>query len=59
MGNYLHPIHETDLASICVIFSPGQQALPMGRTVALFRTSTDDELSHAVEFDFGYHVVHV
>jgi len=59
MGNYLHPIREPDLASVCVIFSPGEQALPLGRTVALFRTSTDDELSHAVGRDFEYHVVYV
>jgi hypothetical protein len=51
-GNYLHPIHEPDLASVCMIFSPGEQALSLGRAVALFTASTDDGLSHAVGRDF-------
>jgi hypothetical protein len=59
VGNYLHPIHEPDLTSVCVIFTPGEQALSLGRTLALFRTSTDEELSHALGRDFEYHVVHV
>jgi hypothetical protein len=58
-GNFLHPFHEPDLASVCLIFPPGEQALSLGRAVALFKASTDDALSHAVGRDFEYHVVHV